>query len=265
MVAVVDREWDYSIGSFQLGRSSTMSLAKHLSLAFCGLLVCATTAGVTHAQRGGAGGGGGGGGGRGGFGGQQTRTRFELATLPEVQADLKLNDDQKKLAADQLAKQREKRAALAPAGGGGGGGAGGAGFAAMQAEIAKMNTELETAFVAKLDDAQKSRMHGLIVQVNGAAALLDTDISKALDINEEQLGKLKSANDANRTARREAMAGFQDMSPEQRTEAMAKLTATESKSLMGLLSEAQVKKLDMLKGAALTIDQTPLRPARRAQ
>ncbi len=242
-----------------------MSLAKHLSLAFCGLLVCATTAGVTHAQRGGAGGGGGGGGGRGGFGGQQTRTRFELATLPEVQADLKLNDDQKKLAADQLAKQREKRAALAPAGGGGGGGAGGAGFAAMQAEIAKMNTELETAFVAKLDDAQKSRMHGLIVQVNGAAALLDTDISKALDINEEQLGKLKSANDANRTARREAMAGFQDMSPEQRTEAMAKLTATESKSLMGLLSEAQVKKLDMLKGAALTIDQTPLRPARRAQ
>ena len=243
-----------------------MSLAKHLSLAFCGLLVCATTAGVTYAQRGGAGGGGGG---RGGFGGQQTRTRFELATLPEVQADLKLNDDQKKLAADQLAKQREKRAALVPAGGagggGGGGGAGGAGFAAMQTEITKMNTELEAAFVAKLDDAQKSRMHGLIAQVNGAAALMDPDIAKALDVNEEQLGKLKSANDANRTARREAMAGFQDMSPEQRTEAMAKLTATETKSLMGLLTEAQVKKLETLKGAALTIDQSPLRPARRGQ
>ncbi len=235
-----------------------MSLAKHLSLAFCGLLVCATTAEVTYAQRGGAGGGG-----RGGFGGQQTRTRFELATLPEVQADLKLNEEQKKLAADQLAKQREKRAALAPAGGGGGGG--GAGFAAMQTEITKINTELETAFVAKLDDAQKSRMHGLIVQVNGAAALLDPDIAKALDVNEEQLGKLKSANDANRTARREAMQGFQDMSPEQRTEATAKLTATESKSLMGLLTEAQVKKLETLKGAALTIDQTPLRPTRRPQ
>ncbi len=240
-----------------------MSLAKHLSLAFCGLLVCATTAEVTYAQRGGAGGGGG----RGCFGGQQTRTRFELATLPEVQADLKLNDEQKKLAADQLAKQREKRAALVPAGGagGGGGGGGGAGFAAMQAEITKINTELEAAFVAKLDDAQKSRMHGLIVQVNGAAALLDPDIAKALDVNEEQLGKLKSANDANRTARREAMQGFQDMSPEQRTEATAKLTATESKSLMGLLTEAQVKKLETLKGAALTIDQTPLRPTRRPQ
>ena len=235
-----------------------MLLARQLSWAFCGLLVVATTAEVTYAQ----------GGGRGGFGGQQTRTRFELATLPEVQADLKLNDDQKKLAADQLAKQREKRAALVPAGGaggGGGGGAGGAGFAAMQTEITKMNTELEAAFVAKLDDAQKSRMHGLIAQVNGAAALMDPDIAKALDVNEEQLGKLKSANDANRTARREAMAGFQDMSPEQRTEAMAKLTATETKSLMGLLTEAQVKKLETLKGAALTIDQSPLRPARRGQ
>ena len=185
--------------------------------------------------------------------------------MPEVQADLKLNDEQKKLAADQLAKQREKRASLATAGGAGGGGGGAAGFAAMQAEITKMNTELDAAFVAKLDDAQKSRLHGLIIQVNGAAALLDPDIAKALDVNEEQLGKLKSANDANRTARRDAMAGLQDMSPEQRTEAMAKLTATESKSLMGLLTEAQVKKLEAIKGAALTIDQTPLRPARRAQ
>ena len=89
-----------------------MLLARRLSWAFCGLLVCATTAEVTYAQ---------GGGGRGGFGGgQQTRARFELATLPEVQADLKLNDEQKKLATDQLATQREKRASLAPAGGGGG-------------------------------------------------------------------------------------------------------------------------------------------------
>ena len=257
VVDAADCERACTVAPFKSRQRITMSLAKHLSLAFCGLLVCATTAEVTYAQRGGAGGGGG----RGGFGGQQTRTRFELATLPEVQAALKLNEEQKKLATDQLAKQREKRAALVPAGGGGGG----AGFAAMQTEITKMNTELDAAFVAKLDDAQKSRMHGLIAQVNGATALLDPDVAKAIDVNEEQLGKLKSANDANRTARREAMAGFQDMSPEQRTEAMTKLTATESKSLMGLLTEAQVKKLETLKGAALTIDQTPLRPARRPQ
>ena len=85
-----------------------MLLVRQLSWAFCGLLICATSAEVTYAQ---------GGGGRGGYGGQQSRTRFELATVPEVQSDLKLNDEQKKFATDQLAKMREKRAA---AGGGGG-------------------------------------------------------------------------------------------------------------------------------------------------
>jgi hypothetical protein len=45
----------------------------------------------------------------GGNRGPQIRARYELATLTEVQTDLKLNDDQKQLAKDLLAKQREKR------------------------------------------------------------------------------------------------------------------------------------------------------------
>ncbi len=226
-----------------------MRIARQISMAFCGLLVCATIVDVSYGQ-------GGGGGGRG----QQTRTRFELATLPEVQADLKLNDEQKKLAADQLAKQREKRAAMAPAGGAGGGG--GAGGQAMQAELTKMNMELDATFVGKLDAAQTSRMNGLIVQVNGASAVMDPAIAKSLGITEEQMGKLKSANDANRAARREAMQGGRDLKPEEREAATAKLAASESKSIMGLLTEAQIKSLETLKGAALTIDQTPLRPTR---
>ena len=222
-----------------------MLLARQLSWAICGLVVVATTAEVTYAQ----------GGGRGGFGGQQTRTRYELATLPEVQVELKLNDEQKKLATEQLTKMREKRAAMAQAGGGGG--------QDGRAELAKMNTEMDAVFVEKLNDAQKSRMNGLIAQVNGGAAVLDSAIAKAMELSDELIGKLKSVNDSNQTARREAMSGFQDMSPEQRTEAFAKLTASENKSLMALLSEAQAKKLESIKGAALTIDQTPLRPARR--
>jgi len=169
---------------------------------------------------------------------------------------LKLNDEQKKLATDQLAKQREKRAAMAPPPGGGAGGG------AMQAELAKMNMELDATFVGKLDDAQKSRMDGLIAQVNGASAVMDPAIAKTLSITEEQMGKLKSANDANRTARREGMSGFQDMSQDERQAAMAKLAASETKSLMGVLTEAQIKSLETLKGAALTMDQSPLPPAR---
>ena len=226
-----------------------MFLSRHFSLAICGLVAVAATADIAFAQRGG-----GGGGGRG----PTSRTRYELATLPEVQAELKLNDAQKKLATDLLAKQREKRAS---AGGPGGGG----NWAAMQAEMAKMNTEFDAELLAKMDDTQKTRMNGLIAQANGAAALMDEAIAKAMQLGEEQVAKLKSANDANRAARREAMAGLQDLSQEERQAAITKFTDKENATLMATMSDEQKKKFDSLKGAELKMDFTSLRPARRAQ
>ncbi len=190
---------------------------------------------------------------RGGGGrGPQTRARYELATLPEVQSDLKLTDDQKKLAKDLLAKQREKRQSFTQGGD----------FQAMRAELAKMNAELDTEFMAKLDEKQNARMHGLIVQVNGVAALMDPAIAKALGVTDEQMKKLKATNDANVASRREAMSGFQDMTPEQRQEAMVKLSEKENKALLADVGDDLKKKLDDLKGTALTVDQAPLRPAR---
>ena len=189
---------------------------------------------------------------RGGGRGPQTRARYELATLTEVQAELKLNDEQKKIAKDLLAKQREKRQSFTQGGD----------FQAMRAEIAKMNVEFDAEFMAKLDEKQNARMHGLIAQVNGAAALMDPAIAKALGVTDEQMKKLKATNDANIAARREAMAGLQDMTPEQRAEAMTKLADKESKLLFADAGDELKKKLEDLKGTALTIDQAPLRPTR---
>jgi hypothetical protein len=221
-----------------------MFLSRHFSLAICGLVAVAATADIAFAQRGG-------GGGRG----PTSRTRYELATLPEVQAELKLNDAQKKLATDLLAKQRERRMAAA----------GGGDWAAIQAEMAKMNTEFDAELLAKMDDAQKTRMNGLIAQANGAAALMDGAIATAMQLGEEQVAKLKSVNDANRAARREAMAGFQDLSQEERQAAIAKLTEKENATLLATMSDEQKKKFDSLKGAELKMDFAPLRPARRGQ
>ena len=207
----------------------------------CGLCILSLSSGLVMGQQ------------RGGGGrGPQTRARYELATLAEVQTELKLNDDQKKLAKDLLAKQREKRQSFTQGGD----------FQAMRAEMAKMNAEFDTEFMAKLDEKQNARMHGLIAQVNGATALIDPAIAKALGVTDEQMKKLKATNDANLAARREAMAGLQDMTPEQRQEAMAKLTEQESKLLLADVGDELKKKLEDLKGTALTIDQAPLRPAR---
>ncbi len=221
-----------------------MTFTRQLSWAFCGLLVVTWSADLASAQQRG-----------GGMRGQQSRTRYELSTLPEVQSELKLSDDQKKLATDLLAKQREKRASSNQGN-----------FQAMREELAKMNAEFDAQFVATLNDTQKARMNGLLAQVNGAASLLDPEIAKSLKLSDELITKLKAANQSNLAARREAMQGLQDLSQEQRQEKMTNLATSESKALLAVLSEEQVKKFEELKGPALTIDQSPLRtPRNRAQ
>ena len=232
-----------------------MYLSRYFSLAICGLVAFAATADVAFAQSGG------GGGGR-----NMPRTRYELATLPKVQAELKLNDAQKKLATDLLAKQREASAdrtlTAGAVGGfrlGKGGGVDFPAVAALQAEIAKMNAEADAEFIAKLDEPQKSRMNGLIAQSDGAVALLDAVIAKTIQLGEEQVAKLKSVNDANRLAQLEMIgSGMQQMSQEERQATMTKLTEKGNATLLAIMSEEQKKKFDSLKGAELKMDFAPL-------
>jgi hypothetical protein len=225
-----------------------MLLSRRSSLVFGALTVLMLTADVAFAQRGGG----------GGFGRMQnTRARFELATLPEVQNELKLNDDQKKLASELLAKSRERSGR-----GGGGGGGGAPDFAAMMAERAKQTAEWDSQFVAKLNDAQKGRLNGLIAQVNGAASLLDSAIATAVGLKEEQVAKLKSVNESNAAARREAMSGLRDKSPEEMREAMTKMQEKDNAALLAVLTEENKKKFEEVKGASLTIDTAPLRQNR---
>jgi len=234
-----------------------MHLSKYFSLAICGLVAVAATADAAFAQSGG-------GGGR-----TMPRTRYELATLPEVQAELKLNDAQKKLATDLLAKQRKAAAdrtlTAGAVGGfrlGKGGGVDFPAVAALQAETAQMNAEADAQLIAILDDTQKSRMNGLIAQSDGDVALLDAVIAKTIQLGDEQVAKLKSVNDANRLAQLEMIgSGMQQMSQEERQATMTKLTEQGNATLLAIISEEQKKKFDSLKGAEVKMDFAPLRQA----
>lgn len=219
-----------------------MLILKKLTLVVCAMMAVVVTSNEASAQRGG---------GRG----QQTRSRFELATLPEVQSELKLNDEQKKLATDLLTKQREKRQSAGQGGD----------FRALREEMAKLNAEFDTQFVAKLDETQQTRMNGLLAQVNGAASLLDAAVAKAIGVSDEQMGKLKSVNESNQAARREAFQSFQDLGQDERRAAAAKLTEKENAALLAALDNEQKKKFEDLKGEVLTIDQAPLRQGRGGQ
>lgn len=176
--------------------------------------------------------------------GNRTTTRYTLATLEAVQNDLKLTDEQKKLATDLVADAREERQALGRDAAG---------------DYAKFTAKLEKEFLAKLDAAQQQRLHGLFVQANGAAALSDAMIAETVGISEEQAAQLKTAGEENANKMREAFQDFRDMTPEERTETFTKLGEESTKSLMAVLTDAQKQKLEDLKGEALEMDLASLR------
>lgn len=209
--------------------------------ATCALLVFSCSL-DTHAQQ------------RGGGMRLQSVSRVQLATLPEVEADTKLTADQKSLAKSLKEKIDAKRAES----GGGGGGPNPEARAAM----VKLSAELDTEFAAKLDDGQKKRFSGLLLQVNGVSAVMDEQISKELGLSDDTLRQLRQVSQENVTARREAMQAVQGGSREEMMEAMRKANEKSDAALLAVLSDAEKKKLDELKGSKLEIDTAPLRPRR---
>jgi hypothetical protein len=183
--------------------------------------------------------------------GPQQFTRFQLATLPEVQSELSLDESLKKSATEMLEKMREEQRSLNQEGGGD-----------RQAAMAKVNElrkTLNQEFTSKLSEEQKGRLTGIMVQVAGVAALMDTEVQSLLAITAEQKKELSEAQAKNREASREAMRGARDLSPEERNEKMAKLRAEADKVIMAVLTDDQKAKLEEVKGAELKIDLAPLR------
>ncbi len=128
--------------------------------------------------------------------------------------------------------------------------------------MVKLSAELDTEFAAKLDDGQKKRFSGLLLQVNGVSAVMDEQISKELGLSDDTLKKLRQVSQENMTARREAMQSVQGGSREEMMEAMRKANEKSDAALLAVLSDAEKKKLDELKGSKLEIDTAPLRPRR---
>lgn len=211
-----------------------------LSLAASALLVLACSLNPIFAQRG---------------GGMRLPnvSRVQLATLPEVAADTKLTDDQKTHAKSLKDKLDAKRGELM---------SGGGQNQEARAQLTKYTSELDTEFTAKLDDTQKKRFNGLLLQVNGAVAILDSAISQELGLSNESIKKLRQVNQENQAARREAM---QSSNGEERMAKIRELNEKADSALLAVLSDAEKKKMEELKGAKLEIDTAPLRPGRRQQ
>lgn len=173
-----------------------------------------------------------------------------LAQLEEVQADLKLTDEQKtKVASLNEDLSEERRAAREDAAGD---------FEKMRKEITLLNAEFTKEFNATLDEAQQKRAYEVYLQVNGPVALSDESVATALKVSDEQKQKLEQSLADSRTKAFESFQSFQSLSDEERTKKVAEMIQSRDDSLLAVLDDAQKKQLEEMKGAKLEVDLSKL-------
>ncbi|MEZ6063665.1 MAG: hypothetical protein R3C19_25225 [Planctomycetaceae bacterium] len=227
---------------------------------------------------------GGGRGGRGGFGRGFRAPQLDRAALlanDEVRADLKVDEDQKATIEAALAAFREE------GGGRGGRGGGGGGnrpdfqnmtdeeraefFATMQKEREERSKKQDEVLGALLKPEQTTRIDQIALQANLAMAVVATlkgdDLKAKLALTEDQLGKLDAVEESANAKRMEMFAGLRGGGGPPSEEAMAEmrkkgeeLNQATQKEAMAVLTDAQNKQLDEMKGAAFSGDLNSLRP-----
>lgn len=178
-----------------------------------------------------------------GMGRMQGYPMARLATLSEVQSELKLSDEAKTKVvtiADQL--QSDMRDLFS-------------GGPPDREQMEKLNQEATAKVVALLDAGQSKRLQEITIQVNGASSLNDPSVRKQLNFTEEQTKKYEEARDANR----QAMIDLQDLSQEERREKREELRKAADERLLAVLNDQQKTEFEAMKGAPLTVDLTPLR------
>jgi Spy/CpxP family protein refolding chaperone len=233
---------------------------KYGLLILVGFLGAALLACEAQAQPGG-GGPGGGMRGMGGMGGGMGGGNMALTLLlnEKVQKELELVDDQiTKIKAVQTESQTAMREVFSSI----------PQDASQEERMTKMrelmtksqeNTKKKLAEI--LLPKQLERLQQLQIQAEGAQALSNPDVVKALDITSDQQSKMQTIRQEYMTKMRESMGANQNQTREERTAAREKSNKELSAKLMEVLTPDQTAKLEKMKGPKSDIDFTTIRPA----
>jgi hypothetical protein len=192
----------------------------------------------------------------------QVRRRFfavpmaDLASLEQVQTELKYSDEQKAKIVEIAGQFQSDRRALAQEGS-----QQGAGEQMLQ-KMALLDRESSAKVLDLLDKTQRERLLGISIQINGAKALYEPAVTQALHFTKEQDEKLELTRTDIRNIFRNAFIQFGSMSEGQRRAKVNELVEEGDEKLMGVMSTAQRKKFDELSGEAIDVDLSPLPWAR---
>jgi hypothetical protein len=186
-------------------------------------------------------------GGRGSFRRLFGVAKAQLATLHEVQADLKMTEEQRTRVAEINDQLGEDRRALW--------GTGFGRFSEIRGDLEKLNTEASADVDEVLDDSQRKRLQEISIQQNGTRSLHDDDVIAVLGLTEEQQTKLKAAGEENSKAFEEA---FSEGGRENWRERAGELAEQSDKRLLAVLTDEQKTKFEALKGTELAVDLSPI-------
>jgi Spy/CpxP family protein refolding chaperone len=159
-----------------------------------------------------------------------------LLNQESVQKELKLTDEQKTKFDELRQKSREKMQEI---------------FQGDEGERPKkmqeLNEENRKAIAAILSPEQGNRLKEITYQQRGSAALADPEVAKALNLTEEQKGKVKTINDETQAAMRELFTPGQAPDEDARNK-MNDLRKSSGEKLMALLTPEQKTKWAELQG-----------------
>ena len=231
------------------------------------ILMAAAPLSMAQGGRGGAGGGPGGGGrggwGGGGFGGGMGGGGlFSLTQITEVQAELKIDEDQKKELESIAKEMRDARTAMMPAPADGGR-PDMTKLRELMPKMAEMQTKFEGKLEEVLDPKQMDRLLGLFVQRDEIRTLSNAMVAAKLKITDEQKAELAKIEKANGEAMMSAMSGFAGggggagAGGDMREKFQAMRKENEEKT-MGVLTAEQKKTMEDIKGAKFEFPQRGL-------
>jgi hypothetical protein len=179
--------------------------------------------------------------------------RAQLSTLREVQADLKMTDD-------QIAAARAITDAFNLAVGGLFGSAKGD-VEVVRAGMPELHQRATDRVNEKLNPGQQKRLTEIFVQQNGVNSVFDAQVRASLKLTDEQMAKLH----ASRIINREAGAKATRETPhgekrEDRTVRFEKIWKESEDRILSVLTQKQVEQFKSMRGDELEVNVRPLFP-----
>jgi hypothetical protein len=132
-------------------------------------------------------------------------------------------------------------------------------FNEIRGEMEELNRKASAEVMELLDVAQRKRLQGIAIQVNGPVELSDPAVGEQLQLTDEQRTKLEEVREANSQAVRDAFQDLGDLSREERREKFGELAESAGNNLLGVLTDQQRAQFDQMKGEPLEIDLSQFR------